>query len=398
MSELENVLVVGAGPVGLVTALGLAREGVEVTVIDAAEEIGNAPRAMGYMYSVVSGLQRLGLLDDALRIGYPVDHVRFRVLASGESIDHKADVLEGKVEYPYFLTLGQDRLTEIVLDHLGEYENATVIRGAAARTVSQDEGGVTVVADTADGPLELRAGWVVGADGARSTVREQVGLEFEGMTWPDRFVATNVRYDFEARGFHEANQLLDPDHGAIVAKINREGLWRVTYRESSDLPEETVGERIPAFFAKILPDPEDVELVSFSPYRMHQRAAVRFREGRVLLAGDAAHVTNPIGGLGCTTGLLDAYVLFEALAAVISGAASEEVLDRYSEARHKVFWDVTSPTAVANKEFLYDQVDQEQLEVGVTRLREEAGDPERRLQTLLKLGDLVTPPLLAGSA
>jgi 3-(3-hydroxy-phenyl)propionate hydroxylase/6-hydroxy-3-succinoylpyridine 3-monooxygenase len=398
MSAERNVLVVGAGPVGLVTALGLVQEGIEVTVIDAAEEIGTAPRAMGYMWTVSEGLDRLGMLDDALRIGYPVQNVRFRVLQTNEFIDIDNSVLEGHVDYPYFLTLSQDLLTDIALEHLDRHGGATVLRSTAAKELIQDEDGVTVVVESPEGQSEIRAGWVVGADGARSAVRRSLGLEFQGFTWPELFVATNVHYDFPALGHDVAGSILDPDYGAICAKINREGLWRVTFHESGDLPDETAGERIPAYFAKIVPDPENVELVQYTPYRMHQRAAETLHAGRAVLVGDAAHVTNPIGGLGCTTGLHDAYVLYEALAAVIRGTTDESILDAYSDARRGVFWDWTSPMASENKNNLYNRKDMADLEQHLEELRATSSDPELRLKGLLMFRNLVTPSLVSDAS
>ena len=116
------------------------------------------------------------------------------------------------------------------------------------------------------------------------------------MTWPERFVATNVRYDFQGRGFARTTMLADPRYGAIIAKIDTTDLWRCTYAEDAALPEDRVRERIPAYFAAVLG--EQPELDRYQPYSMHQRAAEEFRVGRVLLCGDAAHVTNPTGGLG----------------------------------------------------------------------------------------------------
>jgi len=194
---------------------------------------------------------------------------------------------------------------------------------------------------------------VIGADGARSVVRQSLGLDFDGLTWPERFVATNIRYDFWAYGFDDGNFVADQRMGAVVALLSRDGLWRCTYQEDANLPVDTIADRMAGFFDAFLPGTKDFELVEWSPYRMHQRSASRYRVGRVLLAGDAAHATNPTGGLGLTSGLFDAQALCGALAAVIHGEVGDEVLDRYDEVRRRAFLEIASPAATAYKRLVF---------------------------------------------
>ena len=251
------------------------------------------------------------------------------------------------------------------------------------------------IEDAAGTPSTLRAGWVIGADGARSAVRQALGLAFDGMTWPERFVATNVLYDFGALGYGPGNFLIDPDHGAVIARIDNDGLWRCTYCEDLTLPEETIPERMPAYFRTILPPDADMpEVVQWSPYRMHQRAAERMRDGRVLLAGDAAHATNPTGGLGLTSGMLDTFVLYDALAAVIGGAVGDEVLDRYSEERLRVFTEIASPQASEWKRLVFHSDDPARLEGDLGMLRTVASDPDARREGFLSMQALKTPSLV----
>jgi 2-polyprenyl-6-methoxyphenol hydroxylase-like FAD-dependent oxidoreductase len=180
-----------------------------------------------------------------------------------------------------------------------------------------------------------------------------LGLEFEGFTWPDRFVATNIEYNFLDHGFANANMLVDPVNWAVVGRLGRENLWRLTYGEDADLDEATILTRLPERFAKILPDPsEPYRIDNFSPYRVHQRCAPSFRVERVLLAGDAAHACNPCGGLGLTGGVIDADALSDTLGAVILGKAKEEVLDFYSRERRRVFLEVASPLSTNFKRLL----------------------------------------------
>ncbi|WP_411152473.1 FAD-dependent oxidoreductase [Streptomyces sp. A30] len=388
-----DVLVVGAGPVGVLNALGLARAGISVRVVEAEPEVAQSPRAMVYHWSVLEGIERLGLLDQAVRAGFTKQDYSYLVLETGERIEMSVSVLEGHVRHPYNLHLGQNRLAEIALEHLKRL-GVPVHFGCRVTGLTQDDYGVTVQAETADGPDEFQADWVIGADGARSSVRQLLGLEFEGMTWPERFVATNIRYDFEAHGYGRSTLQIDGRYGAIIAKIDETGLWRCTYCEDLSLPEEEVVDRMPAYFDTVLPGSKEFELVQYSPYRMHQRAAESFRAGRVLLAGDAAHSTNPTGGLGLTSGLFDTFVLYDALAAVVRGRAAETVLDRYAEERKRVFIELASPTASENKRLIYHSTDPVRLEQDLERLRGMGKDEQQQVEKFLFSKKLETPALV----
>jgi 3-(3-hydroxy-phenyl)propionate hydroxylase/6-hydroxy-3-succinoylpyridine 3-monooxygenase len=392
-----RVLVVGGGPVGVLTALGLARAGVPVTVLEHASAVVPAPRAMVYHWSVLDGLERLGLYDAAVARGFLKQDYTYRVHRTGEQIRFGLQVLDGLVRHPYNLHLGQHALVEAALEALADLPHAEVRWDAALVDLEQDPTGVTAVVATPDGEQALRADWLVGADGARSAVRKALGTPFEGFTWPERFVATNARYPFDEQGYAQTTFLVDDVYGAIIAKIDNSGgtgLWRYTYCEPESLPVEGVLERMPRFLAAVLPDPDAFVLVAHSPYRMHQRAAPSFRDGRVLLAGDAAHVTNPTGGLGLTGGLFDSYVLSEALAAVVRREADPSVLDLYAAERRRVFVEVVSPAATENKRLIFSSSDPVRLEQDLARLRLLGTDRDAAVARLLFPKSLETPSLV----
>jgi 3-(3-hydroxy-phenyl)propionate hydroxylase/6-hydroxy-3-succinoylpyridine 3-monooxygenase len=393
----DEVLIVGAGPVGLLNALGLARAGIKVTLLEREPYIVDSPRAAVYHWSVLEGLERLGLLEEARTIGFPKQDYSYLVFRTHEMISWTLEPLAAITPYPYNVHLGQNKLAEIALKHLQRMPNVSVHWNTRFVGLTQDARGVTVTARAPDGPREFRAGWVIGADGAGSGVRHALGLSFDGMTWPERFVATNIYYDFENDGYARSTLMIDPQYGAIIAKLDNSGLWRCTYCEDASLPEESVLERMPEYFRVILSRPQDRRLAMHSPYRMHQRTAPRYRVGRVVLAGDAAHATNPTGGYGLTGGLFDTFVLYEALAAVIHGEIGDEVLDRYSEERKRVFLEYASPRATENKRLIYHSDDPVRLEEDLKQLRRLATDEDFVLQTVMFTKKLATPSLLHSS-
>ncbi|GAA4024819.1 NAD(P)/FAD-dependent oxidoreductase [Streptomyces plumbiresistens] len=400
MAEEQQVIVAGAGPTGLLNALGLAQQGVVVTVVERASALQDSPRAMVYHWATLGGLARLGVLDDALRTGFRKQDYAYRVRRTGEIIEYGLSALEGTVRHPYNLHLGQGALAQVILRHLETFENARVLWDHEVTAVSQNREGVEVTVRNKSGDKVLRAPWLVGADGAGSKVRGEAGLGFDGMTWPERFVATNVRFPDDRPGWAQSTFYVDDVYGAIIAKIDESGehgLWRYTYMEDDALPAESAAERLPKFLANVFGEDtaHGTELVALSPYRMHQRSASSYRAGRVLLVGDAAHATNPTGGLGLTMGLFDSYVLNEALGAVIQGRADEGILDVYADLRRRAFLEKASPRASANKRLLFHSSDPVKLDQDLEAFRRMSRDPEFAAKRLYFTKTLETPSLLA---
>jgi 2-polyprenyl-6-methoxyphenol hydroxylase-like FAD-dependent oxidoreductase len=400
MAEEQQVIVAGAGPTGLLNALGLAQQGVVVTVVERASALQDSPRAMVYHWATLDGLARLGVLDDAVRAGFKKQDYAYRVRRTGEIIEYGLSALEGKVQRPYNLHLGQGALAQVMLRHLETFENARVLWDHEVTALTQDREGVEVTVRNKSGDKVLRAPWLIGADGAGSKVRGEAGLGFDGMTWPERFVATNVRFPDDRPGWAQSTFFVDDVYGAIIAKIDESGahgLWRYTYMEDDALPAESAAERLPAFLANVFG--EDVakgtELVAISPYRMHQRSASSYRAGRVLLAGDAAHATNPTGGLGLTMGLFDSYVLNEALGAVVQGRVDEDILDVYADLRRRAFLEKASPRASGNKQLLFHSSDPVKLDQDLEVFRRMSRDREFAAERLYFTKTLETPSLLA---
>ena len=394
MEQLGGVIVVGAGPVGFITALGLARQGIKVTVIEAEPKIIDSPRAAVYHPAVIRVLdKKLGILPDAMEVAVYNENFQFRDLVTGRTMVLSAGRLKD-FEYPYNLHFGQDVLAGIVHKHLRKIPHTEVRWNTRLTSIDQDESGITATVQTPDGERQLRADWLVGADGGRSGTRKALNLEFQGHTWPERYVATNIYYDeFLDCGYEMANFCSHPILWCIVAIINKDNLWRVTYNEDGEISDEQAIARIPERLAALLPGSGNYKLDACAPYRVHERASEKFRVGRALLAGDAAHVCNPVGGLGLTGGIMDAQALIDALGAVINDRADESLLDVYAEERRRIFLEITSPAASEFKRMVAES-DPERRRQDQEAFRAASEDPEIMRQTMMLAFQIEGSPML----
>jgi 2-polyprenyl-6-methoxyphenol hydroxylase-like FAD-dependent oxidoreductase len=395
--RIEGVAISGAGPVGLVTALCLAQSGIPVTLFDSSPEINPSPRAIVYHSPTVQALDSLGLFDDLKAVGVLKKDYQWRALDGRILGAVDMAVLKPEdTDYPFNLHLGQHKLAEIVMKHLLRIPGADIRWNHRVAAVKPNGDDVTITLDTPEGAKMVTADWLVGADGASSGVRQALNLAFDGITWPDWFVATNIVYDFEKHGYAKANFVIDPDHWAIIPKINNDGLWRLTYGEPGSIPREALRDRLEAKLAHLLPGGEKTLPEAFSPYRVHNRCTENFRIGRVLLAGDAAHVTNPVGGLGLTGGILDAVALGNALSAVIHGDAKPNLLDHYAEDRRRIFTDIVSPVTADNKRRLAES-NPDKARADLARFERLTNEPAFAREMLLSTFKLVGSPKLSAS-
>jgi 2-polyprenyl-6-methoxyphenol hydroxylase-like FAD-dependent oxidoreductase len=392
MAEQQDVIVVGAGPVGMLTALALAQAGATVTVLEQEPGIVNSPRAAVYFPSTLIILDELGVLDELNAIGFQNRTFGTHVPAFGYSSVVTTEPIDG-IPYDYQLHAGQHDVARVAMEH-AQRLGVEVLFEHEVTALEDGPNGVTVTAKTPGGARTFAAKWLIGADGARSTVRKLAGIEFEGYTWPERFVATNVKFDFRRLGYCQANFVCDPDNMAIIAQLDRDGLWRCTYLEDASLPLEDYEARIHQRYEHFMQGSKDYQLVSSSPYMLHQRAGETLHKGHVLLTGDAAHATNPCGGLGLTSGVWSGVILADVLGEVLRGEADESILDRYSDERRRIFWDIVTPAATENKRMLQER-DPAQRQKDLAAVKALSDNPDSGAMLMLfayrVIGDTLRP-------
>ncbi|WP_184720482.1 FAD-dependent monooxygenase [Caulobacter sp.] len=362
MASPRKVIIVGAGPIGAVLAWALRRKGVPVILIEALAEPEIDCRAASCHPPTVAMLSQLGLLEDGLMQGLvsPVFNYLDRptgALVARFDIREMQDV----PSHPYVLQWEQYKIVKTIVPRLQADDGAEVRMSTRLIDIEQTADGVKARVQT-DGQAEeiIKGAYIVGCDGARSTVRKLTGFEFEGFTWPERFLKIDTYFDFTTLRpeIDNRNYFADPDEWLNLFKARGpegDGQWRAV---GPTLPEQTEEELldpdfIEARLQKFCPKPGRYEIATAATYRVHQRVASSFNKGRVLLAGDAAHVNNPVGGMGMNGGIHDAVNLTEKLAQILlEGAEAEPLLDRYTRQRRKAQTDFVQAQSIQNKKTL----------------------------------------------
>lgn len=360
MSVKNRVLIVGAGPVGMASALALHRRGVEVTVLEAEPGPVQDQRAASLHPPTLEMLAELNVTQAIIPRGLVAPVYRFHDRVTGEVIAEfdLADLAE-ELAYPFVLQYEQYKFTRDVSQQYANESDFDVRFSRRVTSVIQKGDAVLVEAEGPDSQEHHACAYLIGADGGRSTVRRSQAIEFEGFTYPERFIKIATSFDFGEAHPHYAyrNYFSDPEEWCNLFKVRGEGaggLWRAIFPTRVDETEEQAlhPDGVEARLQKFFPKPGRYPIAYCNIYNVSQRVAASFRHGRVLLAGDAAHVNNPIGGMGMNGGIHDAINLAEKLAKVMHGEADDQLLDVYSRQRRKVAVDYVQAQTIRNKKML----------------------------------------------
>jgi 3-(3-hydroxy-phenyl)propionate hydroxylase len=391
MPRSKLVLVSGGGPVGLLCALLLGQAGIPVRLFDANQGLQNDPRAATTHPGTLDVLAQVpGLVEDMARVGLVTPIFQFWDRPTGTMVaqfDHA--VLKRDTAHPFVIQCEQFKTARLLLDRIEKLSNVEVLFDHTVTKVEPDADGVTVSVETPQGVQMHRGAWLIGADGGRSTVRKQAGIPFEGFTYEERFLVLTTPFDFAAhRGYCERTYIADPEEWCNCFKVAHDGppgLWRTVFpADSSEAPEKTLSDAdVHARMQKFFPLPHRHDIVHRNLYTIHQRVAGTFRKGRVLLAGDSAHVNNSIGGMGLNGGLQDAANLAGKLSPVILDGAPDRLLDLYDKQRRTVTNEFVQAQTIANKKRL-EARDPQTRRKNFAELAESAADPVRAREFLLK--------------
>lgn len=379
------ILIVGAGPVGLSLALALARAGIRSQVFEALPELSPEARASTFHPPSLELFATWGVVERMLARGHKVDHLFYWERATRQLVaDFDYAQIAADTPYPFRLQLPQSQLTRLLKPEL-EASGLVTLHMDHRLTDFVDTGSaVEARFDTPNGLKTVRGVYLCGADGSRSTVRKRLGLGFEGLTYPDRFllVATDLGVAELFPGLGPVNYMFDPEEWVIILRLP--DLLRVVFQvrpeedEARIMQPEQIQKRIERFLGTAVP----VTIKSCSIYSTHQRVADTFRVGRVLLLGDAAHINNPAGGMGMNSGIHDAHHLAEALRGVYAGGP-DSLLDDYSQTRRAIALERIKSSSDENYVRMIVQ-DPAERQARNLALRDTAADPRQARAYLLR--------------
>ena len=331
-----DVLIIGAGPTGLALACQLVRYGVDFVIIDKNETTTPHSKAIGVQARTLEIYEQIGLADKLIAEGTVAERVR---LFAGGKVRGEAEfknIGAGLSPYPYVLLVEQGKHESLLYDHIKSHAK-DVRWQTELESFAQDEAGVTATIKNADGTSEaLNAKYLIACDGAKSSVRHSLGLEFGGSTFERMFYVADVQLDWEYG--HDALQVFLMKN-SLLAFFPMVG--EKHYRIVGTLPEEFTKDEGDILYEEIeerikLDTELDLDITNvnwFSTYRVHTRHVDKFSVGRCFLAGDAAHIHSPAGAQGMNTGIQDGYNLAWKLALVLNGKTSGELLNTYNEER-----------------------------------------------------------------
>jgi 3-(3-hydroxy-phenyl)propionate hydroxylase len=381
----DRVIIVGAGPVGLVAASWLAMEGVPVVVVEESANVAQDLRASTFHPPTLEFLARLGVTPTLIELGLTSPLWQFRDRRKGAVATFDLSALRGETDFPYRLQCEQWKLTTVLRDRLAGTPGVELRYGLRATSVQQDADGVVLHAQTRDGDQERFAGrYLVGADGARSVVRSSLGVAFEGLTIPELYLSLSTTFDFNAAIPDLANVAYISDPDEWVTLLRTPTLWRVLLPTDADESEADMmaPARVEERLQTVVRTSQPYEVVHKTRYRVHERVSDRFVAGRVILAGDAAHLNNPLGGMGMNGGIHDAVNLAEKLAAVWRGA-DPDCLGRYERQRRKVAIEAVQAQAMRNRQILNER-DPARRQAYYDDLKATADDPVRHKQYVMR--------------
>jgi 3-(3-hydroxy-phenyl)propionate hydroxylase len=382
----DSIVIIGAGPSGMTAALFLARQGLPVTVLERETEIFEDPRAATFHPPTLEMFAPTGITQNLHESGIVVPKWQYRDRRGGLVAEWDLSILADETPYPYRLQCEQHKLVRMLREKLADFPNAAIRYHAGVSDVRQIDGHVEI---TAAGET-IRAAYVIGADGGRSVVRKTQDISFEGFTYLERFLVITTNFDFAEAGFVPTVYMSDPQEWTALFKVPGKGppgpgLWRVVFPVVPEGAEEELlsfaraEQRLQSVVARRAP----YEILHTNLYQVHQRVAGSFRKGRVVLVGDAAHINNPLGGMGMNFGLHDAINLAEKLGALLRGEAAEDVLDRYDRQRRHVANAFLQAMTIQNKKMMEER-DPQVRDANQEELRQIVSDRGRAHAFLLR--------------
>ncbi len=348
-----DVLVVGAGPVGTVAALALAQQGLKVIICEAGADCALDLRASTFHPPTLEMLDELGVANDIIDYGLKAPTYHFRERQSQEVIEFDLTEISDATRFPFRIQCEQHVMAKLLAKRLDEHPNASVLFNHRAISFEQDALGVTMAVEAPLNIEKIRARYVIAADGGNSIIRKWLGVEFGGFTYPEKFLCVSTKLELKdyIDNLCYVNYVADPAEWLVLLRVP--SVWRILVPAAETESDEKLlsDKNRDSIFSRLI-GKGDVETCHRTIYRVHQRVVEKFNHGRVFLAGDSAHLNNPLGGFGMNSGIHDAWNLQKKIAQSVADGHDERLFDLYDRQRRTVTNDFIQRQTIQNKELL----------------------------------------------
>ena len=364
MTPDNRVLIAGGGPVGMISGFYLARHGIPVTVFDSLPETTTDHRASTVHPSTLEMLSELDMTDELSAMGLVSAVFQFRDRYDDRIVaEFDYGIISDETPFPYALQVEQHKVINVARKHAELLPDFRLMRPYEAVSLKQDNDGVELSVKNPDGEIEKHTGrYLIAADGGRSIIRKALNIDFPGFTWGERFVIATTKFDFGTKeaGIHRyRNYVAHPDQWCALIKVagdDMTGLWRILLPASGDESDEYVKsiDWVQDKFAECLPYAPPYEIIHRNLYNVHQRVAETFHVGKAVLAGDSAHVNNPLGGMGMNGGIHDGWNIAKKLVSIWRGEGDDALLAQYDRQRRTMAKKYVQAQSIQNKELLQE--------------------------------------------
>ena len=354
-----KVIIIGAGPVGTFAAYCLAEYGIETLVLESESTCETDMRASTFHPSTLKYLDNLNLADELIEKGLKAPIFQYRIRSTDEVLEFNLQELDDVLDFPFRLQCEQYKFARMLAGKLDRHRHSSVLFNRKLINFSEGNNKVTLDVDHHGTNEQYQCDYLIGADGANSIVRRNLGIEFSGFTYEEKFFTLSTEKPLENyfSNLSYVNYVSDPEEWFVLLKAP--SAWRILVPVPQTLDDKAIksNDYVSDIFRRVLNSSDPIETIHRTIYRVHQRVVNKMRYGRIMLAGDSAHLNNPLGGFGMNGGLHDAWNLAEKLDGIINHKKDEDLLNLYDPQRRTVMNDFIQKQTIRNKKMIEETGD-----------------------------------------
>ena len=354
-----KVIIIGAGPVGTFAAYCLAEYGIETLVLESESTCETDMRASTFHPSTLKYLDNLDLADELIKKGLKAPIFQYRIRSTDEVLEFNLEELDDVLDFPFRLQCEQYKFARMLAGKLDSHRHSSVLFNRKLINFTERDHKVTLDVDHHGTNEQYQCDYLIGADGANSIVRRNLGIEFSGFTYEEKFFTLSTEKPLEDyfSNLSYVNYVSDPEEWFVLLKAP--SAWRILVPVPQKLDDKAIksNDYVSDIFTRVLNSSDPIETIHRTIYRVHQRVVNKMRYGRIMLAGDSAHLNNPLGGFGMNGGLHDAWNLAEKLDGIINHNKDKDLLDLYDRQRRTVMNDFIQKQTIRNKKMIEETGD-----------------------------------------